>query len=473
MRDPARRSGRTGSGHGFPRARRRVLAAVVTTVLVGSTAVTATAQPEVASYGPALDVADAREVNWDPTPLCEVPPGADPAYVSTIAGDPDPDPKATPAIVSWMFDDRATNEAVGRVDEWIRTSTDWVGVRPDLVEQRMVVTIEPSVDHEPIVEELSRIAAGDLEIMIRPACFGDAEVRGVFDALEDGSWRLEAEAGADVGGSGDRDRPISVLRELTGALHVYVTDLDRPAMDRWASALGPRVVVEEGRLGLQSRMNDGSPHWGGAALGAYNQPTCTAGFSVKIDGTYWMATAGHCSFPTYVYSGTEYVGVTNAHSLNPHVFYPNTDLQVLGSGVETYRNRIHVDPCCPTVRWVTAARDAKMSDNICISGMVTKAQCGWLLQEWDPSLSFVNYGVQNYSTTRLQLAWHPNGRQTSSGDSGAPWYVRSGSSNAIIVGLHVGVRDLPQYPISFKVSEIETALGPGNGVSLSGYGSSW
>lgn len=119
--------------------------------------------------------------------------------------------------------------------------------------------------------------------------------------------------------------------------------------------------------------------------------------------------------------------------------------------METYTNAIHVDPCCPLVRTVTSRGNARASDNICISGMVTKAVCGYELIAWQQG------EWQRWDVSKLQQAYK-YAATTQSGDSGAPWYVRTSSTAAKIVGLHVGVNH-QLSPVSWKISVIESATG--------------
>ena len=83
---------------------------------------------------------------------------------------------------------------------------------------------------------------------------------------------------------------------------------------------------------------------------------CTAG----LGGHYYPFYSAFSTQPQY-YFGNAF-GNYN---------YPYQDFQfVFGWGV-SYTNKIHVDPCCPSVRTVTAKGDPPLYSSVCTSGAQT------------------------------------------------------------------------------------------------------
>ncbi|GAA1603572.1 hypothetical protein ACFQY4_09185 [Catellatospora bangladeshensis] len=197
-------------------------------------------------------------------------------------------------------------------------------------------------------------------------------------------------------------------------------------------ALGDVADVTLDGAGRTGRLNDGEPHFGGAGLragsGATN--TCTSGFIARrSDGRIGGTTAGHCfSNGQSIYSSTQYWGAASGKTN-----YPAYDIMFVSSSAETYDNKIHSDPCCPTERFVTAKRNPVIGDSVCLSGMVTKATCGISVNSLQGVLCAADgctYGLMQGNRGGDVIV--------KNGDSGGPVYIRTGTSNATAVAMIIG-----------------------------------
>lgn len=132
--------------------------------------------------------------------------------------------------------------------------------------------------------------------------------------------------------------------------HVSFSEQDSDVAAALTAAVGPAVTIEYAQSRRDGRLDDGEPHWGGAGIGlGANNNFCTSGFTVVRNGVRGSVTAGHCfDNGQFVNSGPQFYGTTSGES-----GFPTFDMIRVGSSAETYDNRIHVDPCCPSVRDVT------------------------------------------------------------------------------------------------------------------------
>ena len=106
---------------------------------------------------------------------------------------------------------------------------------------------------------------------------------------------------------------------------------------------------------------------------------------------------------------------------------------LIGHDTHQYSRVIHVDPCCPSTRTVTAKGPTSVGESICKSGMVTKAKCSITVDV----ISWTGY-IEGHFYYDLVIG--SRAAQISlPGDSGAPVYKTSGSSGAKILGHHIGV----------------------------------
>lgn len=203
---------------------------------------------------------------------------------------------------------------------------------------------------------------------------------------------------------------------------------------------GTRVAVQYG-LPEQlpdyagNRLGDTSAHWAGAALGTRSNPDfCTSGFTMSVNDSgvqrRWGLTAGHCFLDgTSAYSGSAYFGVTKHRR-----YGENQDTILIGSGVETYTNRIHVDPGPPVMRDVVGVSDNWDGQGICTSGYRTRAKCGAVVRH----TNFILCGFENNRCLRTTIATKAGDPIAQPGDSGGPMYGRPGTGTADVRGLIYG-----------------------------------
>jgi hypothetical protein len=297
-----------------------------------------------------------------------------------------------------------------------------IGIALDHAAQTVNVVVDPTrVD----VADLSSRATAALD---RPA-FKVAVIAGCSSAQE------------LAGAKGFLDRRMEAAPDGWGyyldahdsTYHVTVAPELGKHASLLTSRLGDLVTIEFETSALLDRMNDGQPHWGGAGIraGSYNSNNCTSGFTVRLPGgNRGSVTAAHCFDDgsgingRNVESGTrDYGGQTaGAHD------YPNYDMVRIGNGGHTWDNRIHVDPCCPVVRNVTASGNPSVGDFICNSGMTTRAICGLEVTAAD-----MTFGGR----VHLVRARRGGDIIARGGDSGGPMYNRFGDSNAAARGIIV------------------------------------
>jgi hypothetical protein len=199
------------------------------------------------------------------------------------------------------------------------------------------------------------------------------------------------------------------------------------------SSLGDRVRIEYETSALLDRLNDGQPHWGGAGIhaGSYSSNNCTSGFTVGLPGgNRGSVTAAHCFDDGQgingrnVRSGSVDYGGQTAGASN----YPSYDMVRIGNGGHTWDNKIHVDPCCPTVRTVVASGNPSVGDFICNSGMTTRAICGLEVMAVDQTFG---------GRVHLIRASRSGDIIARGGDSGGPMYNRFGDTQAAARGIIV------------------------------------
>lgn len=223
------------------------------------------------------------------------------------------------------------------------------------------------------------------------------------------------------------------LRGSDSRFHVAFDERYPAAAQALRERLGDRAVVTAGAAARSGRLDDGRPHFGGAGIrngyGSMYSNTCTSAFSVRRDSAdrqYGSVTAGHCFYEgTNVYSGPKYYGYAWGRW-----GFPAYDILGIRSGTETYDNVIHVDPCCPSTRYVIGRHYARVGDYVCLSGMVTRAICGVRVTSVNGSFCD-SYGC----TSGLIEGIRYNQVIVRPGDSGGPIYVRYGSNSARAAGM--------------------------------------
>ncbi|MEU4692624.1 S1 family peptidase [Actinoplanes sp. NPDC023714] len=239
-------------------------------------------------------------------------------------------------------------------------------------------------------------------------------------------------------------------------LHVSFDPDDTAAAEAARTALGDVAVVTVGEAARSGRLDDGEAHYGGAGVragsGGINTNTCTTTFAVRrnSNGQRGGLTAGHCfSNGQAIYSSTQFWGTAWGEAN-----YPTYDMMGVASSAETYDNQIHVDPCCPNTRNITSKRNPVVGDSVCLSGMITRAVCGLVVSS--VSASFCD---DEGCTTGLMQARRANDVTVRGGDSGGPVYIRSGTANAVALGMIIAYTDSGRNAFAERIGIVESHLG--------------
>ena len=257
-----------------------------------------------------------------------------------------------------------------------------------------------------------------LRIEIREACRSHQHLPAVADAIAEGfAGRTPMLIGVD---------PVSTTVMVTldpadAASSDVATELQ--------AIFGEDLTIVRAPLPKRSvggRYSDHEPHLGGAQING----DCSTGFAVDRDGGRWITSAGHCFSDEWqgAYSGSEFVGVSR------HRSFPDPDVTLIGSGRETFRRTIYVDPCCPSTRLVTAKGVNWVGQSICASGSVSTARCGGIVQ--NPLNN--QFCDSSGCTNGLRIAVRPDGQTIAQpGDSGGPIYSGLSNNRAMIRGIIV------------------------------------
>lgn len=265
-----------------------------------------------------------------------------------------------------------------------------------------------------------------LRIAVHAGCFSAralGEARSVLDGLG---------AGFAPNGWG------FYLDAADSTYHVTISPDDAQAAAILGARLGGRVTIDLSGVALADRLNDGEPHWGGAGIrpGSLSSNNCTSAFTVRLpNGNLGSVTAGHCFVDSgaingrNVYSGNQFYGET-AGAFD----YPSYDMVRITPQGETFDNKIHVDPCCPSVRTVVASGNPAVGDFICNSGMTTRAICGLEVRAIDQTVCFSDGGCR----VHMIRVTRSGDVIVRGGDSGGPMYNRFGDTQAAARGMIIG-----------------------------------
>lgn len=372
-----------------------------------------------------------------PATGCTVP-GADPAHLSgALSLD------GTPAYNRWLETDqnRATNLAVqtatdahfGLGPDKVRTSEllrrGYVGSAIDHGSRTvtMVVTPEYAASASRLRDRIGTAArgTGTVGTAVIVGCHPAARLIAGYELLAGRAWHPDAPK-ATFGFQ---------LEAYDSRFHVSFDPRYPAAAQALTELLDDIAVVTLDGAARTGRLDDGRPHYGGAGIrvnsGGISTNTCSTGFVVRrnSDGRRGGVSAGHCfGNGARIFSSTVFWGDSWGRSN-----YPAFDLVGVASAAESYANVIHVDPCCPATRNVTGKRSPVQGDVVCLSGMTTRATCGLTVTNLTGELcdpAGCTYGL---------MSARRNGETVvRGGDSGGPVYLRSGTSNATVLGVIVG-----------------------------------
>ncbi len=305
---------------------------------------------------------------------------------------------------------------------------------------------------ESQLQEAARQAAQqrgvpELTVDVIAGCFAVAPLVDAYNVLVNRRWAPSAATATFR----------FFLDPHTSKYKVLFSRADGDAATALKNRLGARVEVTLGPVGRQagSRMDDGTPHYGGAGLHVTVQGKtffCTSGFSVILsNGTRGQVTADHC-----VDHGVNFANRDDdPYGIGDEVpnSFPHWDLaRIKPESGHTFTNKIWVDPCSPCWRTVIGAAQPGLDEYLCVSGSLTKAKCGIKVISMNGSVCDTNG-----CTTALMEGQKVGTVLSVEGDSGAPVYLRSGTSGAIIKGVLVGGD--PGYIKAEKWYEVQNHLG--------------
>ncbi|GIF66149.1 hypothetical protein Ais01nite_41840 [Asanoa ishikariensis] len=384
--------------------------------------------------------------------------GPDPARVSMT-----PNADGTPAYAQWLGQAHvsAANDAIQKAVQAQFGLTDGKETAAELARRgyigstvdhntRTIVTVVTPEYRAKAAALQAKIDAAPLTRAYRTAlivgCYSGKRLAAAADLLHGRAWHPQAAQAS-----------FSFAIEANDSrLHVSFDPGSAAAAGAARTQLGELAVVTLGGSSRAGRLDDGEAHYGGAGVrsgsGALNSNICTTSFVVRrnADGQRGGLSAGHCfNNGNQVWSSTQFWGAAWGEA-----GYPTWDMIGVSSASETYDNSIHVDPCCPAVRNVTARKIPAINDNVCLSGMVTRAVCGLIVNNLNAELCDAAG-----CTTGLMRARRANDITVRGGDSGGPVYQRSGASNAVALGMIIGFNDGGRNLLGEKLNSIETHLG--------------
>ncbi|MFF9484514.1 DNRLRE domain-containing protein [Streptomyces sp. NPDC014676] len=241
---------------------------------------------------------------------------------------------------------------------------------------------------------------------------------------------------------------------------VVETETAAPAL---VAALGERygtdsvaVQVTPGVDALDpqaNRYNDTSPYYGGARI--YSQLTmssatwCTAGFSWKYNGKWYVVTAGHCTTGSGAVlnpSKSDYIGPvvrdnwkngSGSVKLSGQKYYSgDLALYRVESGSSASARIYKGGKTSSSSRPVHDywRRWAQSGDKVCTGGMMTGEKCGWKVTDTQATIRYSG----GTTARNMVVAKKTSGSCTIKGDSGGPVYTVDGSGRAFAKGIISG-----------------------------------
>jgi hypothetical protein len=316
----------------------------------------------------------------------------------------------------------------------------------------MVVVVDPAIsadDRAALESQLQGVGAGAVRVEVQAGCVSTQRLAAARQTLLGHSWDPSA---TTAGYSFDLD-------PFTSTYDVSFNPGDDLAAATLQAQLGDLVSVDFEGVQRGGRLDDGEPHWGGAGIrpGSESGNICTSAFTVRVPtGNLGSVTATHCFKYTgngetngrNVYSGPQFYGETAGGT-----GFPTYDMVRIHPQGESFDNKIHVDPCCPSVRTVTSSGNPGVGDFICVSGMVTRALCGLEVQSVT-----ANFCPPDGCTPNTIRANRSGDVVVRHGDSGGPMYNRIGSASAAARGMIIGLNNGGTNVFGHKMSTITSHL---------------
>lgn len=292
---------------------------------------------------------------------------------------------------------------------------------------------------------------------MRPGCYSSAQLSEADRAFGDLIQAIPQ--GSDIVMGGGIDPVAGMI-----VIETQASSPGHEMAERFKAERGSIVQVVNVDVRRAGRMNDGSAHYGGARINADGAPyNCTAGFAMDKNGGRWMVTAAHCNsvYPWWPpYNGLLVDYRNGAGGFYGTVMYRGTahqdqyggftDAELIGDGTHQYSRIIHVDPCSPCTRVVTAKSNPSLNTYVCHSGATSKAKCGYKVTHVHWWLAD-GMNSSGYRAVRADGSW-----PIQEADSGGPVYTQIGSSSARIRGLVFAIGGGVVFE---PVSDVEAALG--------------
>ncbi|MGI8809286.1 MAG: hypothetical protein ACR2KK_15900 [Acidimicrobiales bacterium] len=231
-----------------------------------------------------------------------------------------------------------------------------------------------------------------------------------------------------------------------------VLDTDAPAsvIESLSSEFAGAIEVRAGGVTEDfSRRADTSPFYGGSSMKS-NGWTCTSGFTVqKSTGTRYLVTAGHC----YELGWNAYTSDGNLHlgSVVQRAPIASRDMELIGG--KSYARSIFVGGTNSSLTKVVEQASDPVVNFVgyCRSGQTTGENCG-------QKVISVTANFCPTSGCKTNVIAYNTGGASAGGDSGAPFYIPSGS-NVQARGIHVGRNTSTGTMYAEKWSVIASTLG--------------
>jgi len=173
-----------------------------------------------------------------------------------------------------------------------------------------------------------------------------------------------------------------------------------------------------------SRKSDVPSYWGGAGVTAsVGTPWCSTGFTVQNSaGTRFQVTAGHCfsnGQNVYTENGGRWMGSVSGNGIND--WWNRQDMELIGGS--SYWGYIYTGGVdSSTGIAVVGAGDPSVGyNNYCHSGRTTGENCGH-------TVNSVTAQVCTQTGCKSPVIAYTGGNMIQGGDSGSPFFVKSGSS---------------------------------------------
>ncbi|MEU0834706.1 DNRLRE domain-containing protein [Streptomyces sp. NPDC005969] len=242
-----------------------------------------------------------------------------------------------------------------------------------------------------------------------------------------------------------------VVVETETAAPALVTALgERYGTDTVAVHLTPGADAAEPQA---NRQNDTSPYYGGSRIKSYLSTSsavwCTAGFTWRYDGKWYMVTAGHCTSGNGAVtnpSGSDYIGpVVRDNWKNGYGSVKLAGQSYYSGDLSLYRvnNDSAATPriykggkTSSSSRLVHGywKRWAQSGDKVCTGGMMTGEMCGWKVTATQATIHYSG----GTTAKNMVVAKKTSGSCSIKGDSGAPVYTVDSSGQAYAKGILSG-----------------------------------